>query len=304
MSNIQITIDEYLKVVEGTRSMNTHEVYQQALKTFVELVGDVELTPETYLSFLRKTKEMSAATQSTYRVAVMGLYLYYAASHPETNIATLRQYNRQYAKKKGERLPTFDREAIEKLIAYCSTIRNGLQELRDRAFVLTLADTGLRISEACALQRGSIDWQEGQAMIVGKGDKQAVIRFSNRALDAIRDYLAERAVLDGTTKKPLSSLPLFARHDKGAGKKVKPVKSGGMWAAIKERAKEAGVDPKSIRIHDLRHYFITLVQLAGGDIRLTQDLARHRDIRTTSRYAHLGGRADELYQKVFNDRKE
>lgn len=301
MSNIQKAIDEYLNVVSATRSANTHKAYQQALKTFADLSGDSELTPATYLNFLLKTREMSASTQNTYRVAVMGLYLYYATNHPEVNIAALRQYNRQYAKRKGERLPTFDRDAIEKLIAYCSTMRNGLSELRDRAFVLTLADTGLRISEACALRRGDIDWQEGQAMIIGKGNKQAVIRFSNRALDAMRDYLAERAALDGTTKKPLSSLPLFARHDKGAGKKVKPVKSGGMWATIKERATEAGIDPKSIRVHDLRHYFITLVQLAGGDIRLTQELARHQDIRTTGRYAHMGGRVDELYNRVFNE---
>jgi site-specific recombinase XerD len=166
---------------------------------------------------------------------------------------------------------------------------------------LVLADTGLRISEACALRRGDIDWNEGQAIIIGKGDKQAPVRFSNRSMRAMQDYLAARSELDGASGKPLTSLPIFVRHDKGAGKKVKPVKTGGMWYAIKGRMREAGEDPKSIRIHDFRHYFVTMVQLAGGDIRITQELARHASIATTSRYAHIGGKADELYNQVFNE---
>ena len=44
--------------------------------------------------------------------------------------------------------------------------------------MLTLADTGLRVHEACKLQRGQVDWNEGRAVIVGKGNKQAVVRFS------------------------------------------------------------------------------------------------------------------------------
>ena len=68
-----------------------------------------------------------------------------------------------------------------------------LRNLRDRVFLLTLADTGLRVHEACKLRRGDLDWNEGKAILIGKGDKQAVIRFSTRSLDALRDYLSARA---------------------------------------------------------------------------------------------------------------
>ena len=302
MSNIKNIVSSYLEDLEKARSQNTFKTYRQALRLFAEIAGDDDLTPDTYKKFLRETSDLHPSTQSTYRVAVMGLYLFYAADHPEqnVNIATLRQYDQRLALRRGERLPQFNRDAIERLIDHCSAMRNGLIELRDRAFVLTLADTGLRITEACNLRRGDIDWGEAQALVIGKGNKQASIYFSERALAAIGDYLAERAGLDGSSGKPLASLPLFARHDKGAGKKVKSVKSGGMWAAIKARVREAGIDPGDVRIHDLRHYFVTLVQLAGRDIRLTQELARHASISTTSRYAHLGGRAEELYREVFD----
>ncbi|MBK7449839.1 MAG: tyrosine-type recombinase/integrase [Anaerolineales bacterium] len=75
--------------------------------------------------------------------------------------------------------------------------------------------------EACNLRRGDIDWNEGRAVIIGKGNKQAVVRFSSRSLQYIKDYLARRSVIDGNTGKQLSSLPVFARHDKGAGKRSK-----------------------------------------------------------------------------------
>ena len=297
-------IEDYLRVVKDTRRPKTFSTYRQALKTFVAAVGNAEITTETYIKFLKKTKDLNPSTQAVYRVAVMGLYVFYASNHPEVNVPSLIQANRRYASRQGARLPNFNREAIEKVIDYCSVAGKNMLELRDRAFILTLADTGLRISEACSLRRGDLDWKEGRALIIGKGDKQAVIRFSNRTMTALKEYLHARSALDSATGKPLASLPLFSRHDKGAGKKIKPVRPGGMWHAIKEFAKTAGVLPESIRIHDFRHYFVTVAVLASGDLKLAQELARHSDIRTTGRYAHLDGKTDEKYNEIFNRGKE
>jgi site-specific recombinase XerD len=296
-------IKAYLQVVKDTRKPKTYNTYRQALQTFVALVGDAKLDTETYIAFLRKTKELSPSTQAIYRSAVMGLYIFYASTHPEINLAALRQANRRYASRQGVRLPNFNRDAIERIIAHCAIGGENLLDLRDRAFILTLADTGLRISEACSLRRGDVDWKEGRVMLIGKGDKQAVVRFSNRCMLALREYLHARSKLDGESRKPLASLPLFARHDKGAGKKIKPVLSGGMWHAIKEFARKANVPPESIRIHDFRHYFVTVVYLASDDLKLAQELARHSDIRTTGRYAHLGSTIDEKYNEIFNRRE-
>lgn len=298
------TISAYLQVIRDTRSIKTHQTYRQALRSFVQIVGqDEPLTTDTYIKYLRSTKDMNPGTQMLFRVAIQGLYTFYGSTHPEVNLIALRQATKQYGLRRGQRLPHFDKEAIEKIIAFSETHREDMIALRDRAFVLTLADTGLRISEACALRRGDLDWREARATIIGKGNKEALIRFSERSIAALRDYLAARGTLDGSTGKPLTSLPLFARHDLGAGKKgVKPVRSGGMWAAVKQVAARAGVDPSSIRVHDFRHYFVTTVYVQTRDIKATQILARHSDISTTGRYAHLGDELDELYHNVFNTR--
>jgi len=68
------------------------------------------------------------------------------------------------------------------------------------------------------MRRGDLCWNEGKAIPIGKSHKQAVIHFSTRSLEALREYLAERAALDSTSRKPLGSLPLFLRHDPGAKK--------------------------------------------------------------------------------------
>jgi integrase/recombinase XerC len=304
MNNITDTktcISGYLDGVKYGRSPKTFTTYQQAMKLFVAIVGEnAPLTSETYADFLRGLKEFSPSTQATYKTALLGLYTYYAENGGEVNILALRAAAKRYIKKKGQRLPQFDREAIERTINYAKDLRGDLISLRDRAFILTLADTGLRVSEACGLRRGDIDWNEKRALVIGKGDKQGVVRFSDRALAAIRDYLSARAKLDGGTGRPLTALPLFSRHDKKSGKRVLKVASNGIWYAIKERIKEAGLSPEVVRVHDFRHYFVTMVYLATGDLKAAQELARHSDSKTTSLYAHLGGKIDEIYDDVFN----
>ena len=85
-----------------------------------------------------------------------------------------------------------------------------------------------------------------------------------------------------------------------------------MWTAIKGdpkqgikgRIEEAGVDRSLVRIHDFRHYFVTMTYLAKRDIKLSQELARHSSIDTTNRYTHFGGEADAAYDEIFNRREK
>jgi integrase len=218
----------------------------------------------------------------------------------------------QRARRPGVRLPQFPASAIERLLEHVSAkgfvghvdpvVR--LRALRDRAFLLTLADTGMRVHEACRLRRGQVDWNEGRAVIVGKGDKQAVVRFSSRALNAIKEYLAARARLDGSATKSLASLPLFARHDRGAGSKVKPITRATGALIVRRRVEEAlgTIGDQRITPHSLRHYFVTTVLRGSGNLKLAQELARHANIQVTQRYAHLSD--DELdrgYHEIFED---
>jgi site-specific recombinase XerD len=271
-------------------------MYKLALQTFQQTVDNATLTKETYTRFLRSTTTMNPSTQALYRSAIRGLYLFAADTDPTIETAFFEQTNKRLATKPGKRLILFNRDGIEKILAYCDTMRNGLTNLRDRTFILLLADSGLRVSEACSLHIGDLDLIERRAVVIGKGNKQALVKFSNRVIEALRDYMQAR-------EYNAKSLPLFIRHTKKAGDHIQQVKAGDMWHAVKLRAKEAGVDPATIRVHDFRHYFVTIVLATSGNLKLAQELARHERIETTGRYAHLVDNASQAYDEIFNKSK-
>jgi len=298
-------INHFLETLD--RSPKTVFAYRNALEQFIKVVGeDAEMNIESYTAFLKAIKLKSPSTKGIYTTAVRQLYAFCKAGNSDE----LKEATKHYTRNQGKRIVNFNREAVEKVIEFCSSLSTNtsaslstnLEALRDRAFVLTLVDTGLRISEACALKRSDIDWLEGRAIIIGKGDKQAVIRFSNRSIDALKIYLHARASVEPNSRTPLGSQPIFARHDIRASKKIRPITAGGMWKAIKSRIEEAGVERSAVRIHDFRHYFVTMTFLAKGNLKLSQELARHESISTTNRYAHFGGEADVAYDEIFNKR--
>lgn len=281
-------IDAYLDFVDKRLSPKTYITYKTALQTFVDVVGDgVQLTKETYINFLRKTSDMNPSTQAICRSAIKGLYIF-----SDVDASFFQQADKTYALKPASRVIMFNKDGIEKIIKHADTMRNKPEDLRDRAFIFLLADSGLRISEACNILIGHVNFLEQKAVITGKGNKEAVIHISNRTAEAIKDYLKVH-------KYSAMSSPLFIRYDKRSGDMPKKVKPDGMWHAIKRRAVEAGVDPKTVRPHDFRHYFVTVVYHAKG-IRLAQKLARHERIETTSRYTHLVEDEGEAYNEIFN----
>ncbi len=313
-------IEEYLTSVEQARSANTARTYRNALRLFCAVLEEYSLDPqisptnrlkeESIVGLLTYLKNFSAATERLYLQAVKGFYIYLDAERlADINLSRLNLLIRQRARRVGIRLPQFPREDIERLIQHITdqavnlsdnlSLHERLRSLRDRAFLVTLADTGLRVHEACALRRGDLDWNEGRAVIIGKGNKQAIVRFSSRSLRALQEYLTARAELDGASGKPLASLPLFARHDKGAGRKIKPITTATGRNIVSERVRQALGEEAVGRItpHSFRHYFVTTVLRASGNLKLAQALARHVNIQVTQRYAHLSD--DELDQKYY-----
>jgi integrase len=254
-------------------------------------------------------KNHAPTTERLYLTAVSGFFEFLVAERlAEINLPRIRLLIQQRARKPGQRLPQFPASQIDLILEKAEVLRTRtfqdesehLANLRDRAFLFTLADTGLRVHEACNLRRGDLDWNEGKAMIIGKGNRQDVVRFSTRATDALMDYLKERGIFDGNTKKPLSSLPIFARHDRGAGSKTKPMTTTTGRNIVTDRVREfLGAEAVgTITPHSFRHYFVTRVLKASGNLKLAQELARHRNIAVTQRYAHLSD--DELDKGYWN----
>lgn len=317
--SISLAVSQYLDSVAQARSANTARTYQNGMRTFLEALATknvdpetvpVDLLPEDAIAWLAAAlKGYAPATERLYLTAASGFYEYLSAeSLAQINLSRIKLLIRQRARRPGQRLPQFPKDDIDRVLEYVDTLASmpgedenaRLRSLRDRAFLLTLADTGLRVHEACGLRRGDLDWNEGRALIIGKGDRQAIVRFSSRALTALKTYLAVRGQLDGKTHRQLTALPLFARHDKGAGSKIKPITTATGRNIVNDHVEKA-LGPESvgqITPHSFRHYFVTKVLAASGNLKLAQELARHRNIAVTQRYAHLSD--DELDKGYWN----
>ncbi len=316
-------VDWYLQSLVASQSCNTQKTYGQAMHALLHSVRvqgfdpDAmpvrELSSDMLLRFAEGLSEYAPSTQRLYAHAISRFCEFIAAEGPSDLklVQAKRLLLHQSATKAIQQHPKLPADDISKLLdavndplfTQAADTAERLREMRDRAFLLTLADTGLRVHEACKLRRGDVDMNEGQALVIGKGDKQAIVRFSGRALKALRDYLSARGELDGTSGKPLAALPLFARHDKGAGKKVKAMTTETGRNIVHERVAQVLGETATGRItpHSLRHYFVTMVLRAKGNLKMAQEMARHTSIQVTQRYAHLSNdELDKAYDEIFN----
>jgi site-specific recombinase XerD len=314
-------MEAYVGAVRASRSANTAKAYHQALQAFGQVLQEREFDlnappdqlPEDAIVWLADAlKGYASSSERLYLSAVIGFYEFLSGEGlGDPNLPRLKQLLKRRVRRPGQRLPQFSREAIEKVLGYAESLPGAaveneverLRNLRDCAFLLVLADTGLRVHEACKMRRGDLDWNEGKAILIGKGDKQSVIRFSTRSLNALRDYLAVRAALDGGARKPLGSLPLFLRHDPGAKKgdnqfKAMTTETGRNIVAARVGEALGASAAGTITPHSFRHYFVTIVLRASGNLKVAQALARHSNISTTSLYAHL---ADDELDKAYWD---
>jgi site-specific recombinase XerD len=322
MMTIQAAMDRYLTQIKRSKSPHTATTYQQGLQTFAaclaqsDLEIDVDqaeittLSPfwvETFLNYLRNK---SVSTERLYTTAVAGFYRYVAAQEWATlNLSTL-DFEMSQRRTQGQRLHVFPEQALEKLLDFMQeTVQYPPEKLgdklvlyRDTALLFTLADTGLRVSEACALRRSHLDRERNRAIIIGKGDKQAIVRFSRRAIGYIDQYLETRLHLDQGQGR-LDVLPIFARHDKKAGKRILPISTRTAENIVTYHVVKALGDKArgTITPHTFRHYFVTRAA-RQQDILLAQHLARHESINTTSGYTHLTDtEIDAAYQAVFDE---
>ena len=136
-------------------------------------------------------------------------------------------------------------------------------DLRDRALLLFLYATGVRVSEAVQAQRQDL---EGNWLKVrfGKGEKERLVPIARVAQFALEIYLRERAdnepnLFLNYKRNPLSRISIF-----------------------KITKKYLGISP-----HVLRHSYASSLIIGGADLRVVQELLGHSSLLTTQIYTHI-----------------
>jgi integrase/recombinase XerD len=148
---------------------------------------------------------------------------------------------------------------------------------RDRAMVLLAYGCGLRVSELLSLRRRDLDLAGSSGHVVGKGDKERAIFLPERALQAVREHMAERPAQQ-------SDAYLFTNRLGRPMTRQGFFKNLRLWASRDPRL--SWVHP-----HTLRHCFATHLIEAGADVRAVQELLGHSDVSTTAIYLHMSADA-------------
>jgi len=147
--------------------------------------------------------------------------------------------------------------------------------LRDRAMFELMYAAGLRVSELVMLPATALNLRQGVLRVVGKGGKERLVPLGEEAQHWLERYLAEaRPQLAG--KRALAQLFLATG---GAAPSRQQ-----FWQLVKRYAGAAGIDPKRISPHGLRHSFATHLLNRGADLRALQLLLGHSSLSTTQIY--------------------
>jgi tyrosine recombinase XerC len=185
--------------------------------------------------------------------------------------------------KMEKRLPVFlDIDKVTKLVE--SPDKTNTLGLRDRAILETLYSTGIRVSELVGLNIGKVDFIAGMVKVYGKGRKERLLPIGDRALRAIRDYLAK----DTSAKKDTRALFL--------NKSYKRLTDRGVQNLLNKYIRRASLKEK-ISPHTLRHSFATHLLDKGADLRSIQELLGHASLSTTQIYTHI---TTEHLKSVYN----
>ncbi len=183
------------------------------------------------------------------------------------------------APRQGRSLPRvlFDHE-VEALLAEA---RNGTgpEALRTSALVELLYACGLRVSELVGMPLARIDLEAELVLVVGKGGRQRYVPIGESAAAAIKSYLGVR---DGFLPNDQESPWLFPSRGKSGH-----LSRQRFAQILDDLAIRAGVDPRRISPHVLRHAFASHLLANGADLRSVQQMLGHADISTTQIYTHV-----------------
>jgi len=297
---------EYLRVVN--RPMTTVRAYTVALRRFQAFAVDRRLTVDTAIAFAQDLS-VAPSAKSNYLAAVSKFYRFLIGRGlveiPNRDWEVFREFRHELGKF-GERVPhPPSEEAIQTLLMRAhdhqpkrfqsidTQFRRELAHRRNLAMLEALRSSGMRVSELVSLNRDNLNPQDHSARVIGKGRKERVVYFDERAWQAIEEYLQLRA-----DQGSPYGVAVFARHN------VKFKHVARLSTRSVERLFDRLIPDLKVQMrftpHSLRHAFATRALEVTGNLAIVQDLMGHKSPLTTRIYAKVSNKQlYEAHRKIF-----
>lgn len=150
---------------------------------------------------------------------------------------------------------------------------------RDKAMLELFYSSGLRLEELVNANISDIDWAQQLLRVTGKGSKQRIVPVGSVALNALRDWLAQRPAFS-------AKLPEQDADALFISKQHKRISSRHVRERVQLWARQQGLNQK-LHPHMLRHSFASHMLESSQDLRAVQELLGHANLSTTQVYTHL-----------------
>jgi integrase/recombinase XerD len=158
-----------------------------------------------------------------------------------------------------------------------------LRTMRLYCLLEVLYATGLRVSELVALPLSASRRDAAMIVVRGKGDKERLVPLNQASRQAMTDYLAAIEALKPDSKKNAASSKWLFPSFGESGHLTRQH----FARDLKDLAGSAGLAPRLVSPHVLRHAFASHLLHNGADLRIVQTLLGHTDISTTQIYTHV-----------------
>ncbi len=188
--------------------------------------------------------------------------------------------------KLGMTLPKFLSEAEVDMLLAAARNHDRPEGLRLIALMEILYAAGLRVSELIALPYSAVARDVRVLVVRGKGNKDRMIPLTEPARDALDAYKPVREHFfpkQSTLRRKKAEKWLFPSPTAAEGHMTR----ARFAQILKDLAVEAGIEPRRISPHVLRHSFASHLLAHGADLRTLQQLLGHADISTTQIYTHV-----------------
>ncbi len=292
---LQAAITDFLeRYLEGERNASPHTLrnYAADLRQFAAFAG-----AQTELGALRRegirefladglARGVSRATQARHLSTLRSLFRYalrqnWIGENPARLLATPRL---------GRHLPAIPTtEQINQMLDAPDPREAAPFPERDHALLELLYGSGLRVSEAVGLNLRDVDYVRACVRVLGKGRKQRLVPFGQKARAALDSYLAARTALP---PQPRDNPALFLNH------RGRRLTTRSVARIVKASARAFGL-PLDLHPHTLRHAFASHLLSEGADLRAIQEMLGHRSLATTQRYTRTDIRQlTEVYDRA------
>ena len=287
---------------ERGASLNTIEAYRRDLadyEAYLRAQGTDALKagPSSVRGFLaaRGAQALSAASLARRLSAIRQFHKFLYAEGIRRDDPTLavegprrsRPLPKLLSMAEVERLIETAREGLD---AAERPLRERLSAARMACLIELIYASGLRVSEVLSLKKSAASGKASLIAVSGKGNKERLAPLSRPALAAMKTF---RALLNEAAPGAAAGPWLFPGESESGH-----LTRQAFARDLKRVAAAAGIAPKRVSPHVLRHAFASHLLHNGADLRVVQDLLGHADISTTQIYTHV---LDERAKAMVRD---